>query len=158
MRPRLAVSSFFSALLLLPIAVFAQSTQDQSASVPRLITITGVYRPADGKAPGAVETVTLVDLRRRSRGARRSSRKPSRSPSTTAAATPSSSAPRHADGIPPTVFADRAVARHRLRTHGRSRRAARPTDQRPLCDARRRGRYARRASGLRLSARHRRDR
>jgi len=37
----------------------AQSTQDQSVAVPRLITITGVYRPADGKAAGAVETVTL---------------------------------------------------------------------------------------------------
>ena len=93
MRPRPAVSSFFSALLLLPIAVFAQSAQDQSASVPRLITITGVYRPADGKPPAAVETVTLVDLRRRSREARRCGRRRSRSPSMTAAATPSSSAP-----------------------------------------------------------------
>jgi len=37
--------------------VFAQSTQDQSA--PRLITITGVYRPADGQPPATVETVTL---------------------------------------------------------------------------------------------------
>jgi hypothetical protein len=38
--------------------VFAQSTQDQSA--PRLITITGVYRPADGQPPAKVETVTLA--------------------------------------------------------------------------------------------------
>ena len=31
----------------------------QSASIPRSITITGVFRPADGKPPAGVETVTL---------------------------------------------------------------------------------------------------
>ena len=40
-----------------PLVAFAQSTQDQS--VPRLITITGVYRPADGKPAANTETVTL---------------------------------------------------------------------------------------------------
>jgi len=36
---------------------FAQATQEQP--VPRLITITGVYRPADGQPSATVETVTL---------------------------------------------------------------------------------------------------
>ena len=31
----------------------------QEQSVPRLITISGVFRPADGTPPAAVETVTL---------------------------------------------------------------------------------------------------
>src|SRR5690242_1991795 len=44
-------------LITSPMVAAAQSPQDQS--IPRLITITGVYRPADGQAPGAVETVTL---------------------------------------------------------------------------------------------------
>jgi endosialidase-like protein len=51
----LRVSLFL--LLISPIVSAAQSTPDQS--IPRVITITGVYRPADGKAPGTVETVTL---------------------------------------------------------------------------------------------------
>jgi hypothetical protein len=42
------------------VPVDAQSAQEQSASIPRLITVTGVYRPADGTAPGTVETVTLL--------------------------------------------------------------------------------------------------
>jgi Chaperone of endosialidase len=37
--------------------VSAQTPQEQS--VPRLITISGVYRPADARPPAAVETVTL---------------------------------------------------------------------------------------------------
>ena len=58
MRQVFAALSFIM-LLLLPTVASAQSAQDPSASVPRLITITGVYRPADGKAPDAVETVTF---------------------------------------------------------------------------------------------------
>ena len=53
------LSAAFIVLLVTPVAVGAQPAQDPSASIPRLITITGVYRPADGKAPAAVETVTL---------------------------------------------------------------------------------------------------
>ena len=34
--------------------------QSQDQSVPRLINITGVFRPADGQPPAAVETVTLT--------------------------------------------------------------------------------------------------
>src|SRR5262245_21177551 len=44
-------------VLLLPVAALAQSAQDQS--VPRLINITGVFRPADGQPAGPVATVTL---------------------------------------------------------------------------------------------------
>src|SRR5262245_21848479 len=52
------LTSFFAAVvvvLLSPIAALAQSGQ----AVPRLITITGAYRPADGQPLNAVETVTL---------------------------------------------------------------------------------------------------
>jgi len=42
---------------LFPTSTFAQAAQEQS--VPKLITVTGVFRPADGQAPGAVESVTL---------------------------------------------------------------------------------------------------
>src|SRR4030095_15089669 len=56
MRHLLALRVFLSLLLVSPVVAAAQSTQDPS--VPRLITITGVYRPADGLAPRAVETVT----------------------------------------------------------------------------------------------------
>jgi hypothetical protein len=37
-----------------------QSTLPPSTSVPRLINITGVFRPADGGQPAPVETVTLA--------------------------------------------------------------------------------------------------
>src|SRR3954469_8732893 len=48
-------------LLSLPTSVaLAQSDQQPTASVPRLINITGVFRPADGQPPAAVETVTLA--------------------------------------------------------------------------------------------------
>jgi len=57
MRYPLVARLFLSLLIVSPVVASAQSAQDQS--IPRLITITGVYRPADGKAPGAVETVTL---------------------------------------------------------------------------------------------------
>ena len=40
-------------------AVLAQSSPSTSTSVPRLIAITGVFRPADGRPASAVETVTL---------------------------------------------------------------------------------------------------
>ena len=46
------------------LVVFASSSptraQSQDQSVPRLINITGVFRPADGQPPAAVETVTLA--------------------------------------------------------------------------------------------------
>src|SRR3954469_8075328 len=47
-------------LLSLPTSVaLAQSDQQPTASVPRLINITGGFRPADGQPPATVETVTL---------------------------------------------------------------------------------------------------
>ena len=47
-------------LSLFPSVSSAQSEQQPTASVPRLINITGVFRPADGQPPAAVETVTLA--------------------------------------------------------------------------------------------------
>src|SRR3954470_18090179 len=46
-------------LLVSHVPVLAQSAQSSSTSVPRLINVTGVFRPADGQAPAAVESVTL---------------------------------------------------------------------------------------------------
>ena len=45
------------------VAAFTQTTaraQTQDQSVPRLINITGVFRPADGQPPAAVETAKLA--------------------------------------------------------------------------------------------------
>src|SRR6476659_880898 len=38
----------------------AQIAQDSSAAVPRLINVTGVFRPADGQPAGPTATVTLA--------------------------------------------------------------------------------------------------
>ena len=47
-------------IFLCPSALFAQSSPGaSSATVPRLINISGTYRPADGQPAGAVETVTV---------------------------------------------------------------------------------------------------
>src|SRR3954466_1510851 len=46
-------------LLVSSVMASAQSAQSSSTSVPRLINITGVFRPADGQAPATVESVTL---------------------------------------------------------------------------------------------------
>jgi hypothetical protein len=46
-------------LALSPLSTYAQSVQEPSGPVPRLITITGVFHPADGQPLNAVETVTL---------------------------------------------------------------------------------------------------
>lgn len=60
MRQVFAVSAALVFLLTSSLAVLAQSSQSgSSVSVPRLINITGVFRPADGQPPGSVETVTL---------------------------------------------------------------------------------------------------
>jgi hypothetical protein len=45
-------------LCLSPLTALAQVSQEPS--VPRLINITGVFRPADGQPPAAVETITLA--------------------------------------------------------------------------------------------------
>jgi endosialidase-like protein len=47
----------FILVVLFSLVTFAQ---EPSVSVPRLINITGVFRPADGQPPAAVETVTLA--------------------------------------------------------------------------------------------------
>ena len=57
MRHKLTVLTLMTVLLLMPAAVFAQ---DSTVSVPRVINITGVFRPVDGQPPAAVETVTLA--------------------------------------------------------------------------------------------------
>jgi hypothetical protein len=56
-RRQLAVLMAILLVLLSPIAASAQSTS--SSSVPRLISITGVFRPTDGQPAGPVATVTL---------------------------------------------------------------------------------------------------
>src|SRR3954462_9442606 len=59
MRQLYAVFTGAVILLVSHVPVLAQSAQSSSTSVPRLINVTGVFRPADGQAPGAVESVTL---------------------------------------------------------------------------------------------------
>jgi len=51
-----------SVLTFIIVALFSFVTfaQEPSVSVPRLINITGAFRPADGQPPAAVETVTLA--------------------------------------------------------------------------------------------------
>ena len=60
MRSLLGMVTIVSVLCLGPAAAFGQSAQEPSASVPRLINITGAFRPADGQPPAGVETVTLA--------------------------------------------------------------------------------------------------
>src|SRR4051812_9738648 len=59
MRQLYAVFTGAVILLVFHVPVLAQSAQSSSTSVPRLINVTGVFRPADGQAPAAVESVTL---------------------------------------------------------------------------------------------------
>src|SRR3954467_4325329 len=59
MRQLYAVFTGAVILLVSHVPVLAQSAQSSSTSVPRLINITGVFRPADGQAPATVESVTL---------------------------------------------------------------------------------------------------
>src|SRR3954467_3786677 len=55
------ISVVFSALFLsVSASVTAQTDQQVSPLVPRLINITGVFRAADGQPSAAVETVTLA--------------------------------------------------------------------------------------------------
>jgi endosialidase-like protein len=104
MRHLLVVLGLFIALLVPPMTAIAQTATDQSAAIPRLITITGVYRPADGTPPAAVETVTLsvyaeqqggVPLFQETQQVTLDDR--GRYSVVLGAA--------HADGIPPTIFA-----------------------------------------------------
>ena len=60
MRLISAVPALLVLVFMSPGAIFAQSSQSVSAGpVPRLINISGVFRPANGLPAGAVETVTL---------------------------------------------------------------------------------------------------
>src|SRR5262245_35236428 len=60
MRRSSALRALLPLIVLLPSAIAAQSSQSMSsASVPRLIEVVGVFRPADGLPAGPVETVTL---------------------------------------------------------------------------------------------------
>ena len=60
MRQVSRVVTIMLAVVMCPVLLLAQAAQEPSASVPRLINITGVFRPADGQPPAAVETVTLT--------------------------------------------------------------------------------------------------
>ena len=60
MRQLSAIRALLVLIVLAPSAIFAQSASSSSAvAVPRLINISGVFRPANGQPAGAVETVTL---------------------------------------------------------------------------------------------------
>ena len=60
MRLLTALRVLLVLIVLSPSAIIAQSPQAvSSASVPRLININGVFRPANGQPAAAVETVTL---------------------------------------------------------------------------------------------------
>ena len=57
------ISAVFAALAMVssPIGLLGQSAQPPSSvSVPRLVSVTGVYRPADGQPPPAGTVVTLL--------------------------------------------------------------------------------------------------
>src|SRR5262245_10657459 len=60
MRTSSTVRALLLVMVLAPSAIAAQSSQlVSSAAVPRLIEVTGVFRPADGLPAGPTETVTL---------------------------------------------------------------------------------------------------
>jgi hypothetical protein len=60
MRLPCAKRALVALIVLSPTAIFAQSSQSvSSTSVPRLINVSGVFRPANGQPSGGVETVTL---------------------------------------------------------------------------------------------------
>jgi hypothetical protein len=60
MRQVTAACAVFALTSLAPVLSFAQSPQsDQNASVPRVVTITGTFRPADGRPAGSVEVATF---------------------------------------------------------------------------------------------------
>ena len=155
MRLLSAMRALLALIVLSPSAIFAQSSQSvSSASVPRLINITGVFRPADGQPAGRASKPSPSRSTPTRRAARRSGRKPRPSRSTARAATRCCSAPRHADGIPPAVFAS-GDAQWLGTVFERAGEVEGPRvriDQRALCAARRRCRHARRASGVGLSA------
>ena len=108
-----------------------------SAPVPRLINISGVFRPADGQPAAAVETVTLSiyadpEGGRRCGRRRRPSRRRPGSLHAAARRDPGRTAFRPRCLAPATP-----VAGHCVRARRRSRRAARPDYQRAVCAARR---------------------
>ena len=60
MRLLSAVRALLVLIILSPSAILAQSSQSvSSAPVPRLINISGVFRPVNGQPAATVETVTL---------------------------------------------------------------------------------------------------
>ena len=103
------MSAAFAALLLVlpvPATSICAGSPGPSVSVPRLISVTGVYQPADGQPPPAGTVVTLVDLRRARRAAPRCGRKRRTSPSTRRAASRCSSGRRN-----PTASRSRSLPR-----------------------------------------------
>jgi hypothetical protein len=59
MRQVCVVVTIMFGLLISSRAALAQSAQADASAVPRVMNVTGVFRPADGQPPAAVETVTL---------------------------------------------------------------------------------------------------
>ena len=144
-------------VLLFPVSFLAQSAQSNgshpSTSVPRLINVTGVFRPADGRQPAQVETVTLGIYQDETGGA------PLWQETQTIALDAQGRyslllGATQADGIPPRCLAPATpMAGHRVRARRRSRRAARPDHQRSVCAALVRCRHTRRPARLGVPAR-----
>jgi hypothetical protein len=59
MRQVCVVVTIMFGLLVSPRIALAQSAQTDATAVPRVMNVTGVFRPADGQPPAAIETVTL---------------------------------------------------------------------------------------------------
>src|SRR2546425_419851 len=65
---RLMTAAFVATILVYPVASFAQSSPQSSSSsssspsvsVPRLITLSGTYRPSEGQPIGHSESVTFA--------------------------------------------------------------------------------------------------
>ena len=139
MRLLSAVRALLVLIVVSASAISAQSSQSVSSqSVPRLINISGVFRPANGQPASAVETVTLSIYADPEGGA------PLWQETQTIAldgAGPLRAAARRDPGGRHSRCGvwhrRRQVAGHRVRARRRSRRAARPDHQRPVCAARR---------------------
>ena len=92
-------------LLISPLVVLAQSSQPgPSVSVPRLINISGVFRPADGQPPGRSRSSRCRSTPSR-RAARRCGRRRRRVALDATGRFTLLLGATHADGIPPAVFA-----------------------------------------------------
>src|SRR5262245_22483191 len=59
MRLSLGVFAVCMCLTLAPLPASAQTSSDPTVTVPRVVSVSGAFTPADGQAPHSVEVVTL---------------------------------------------------------------------------------------------------